>query len=284
MATAEINGVELYYEQFGEGDRIVMTHGSWTDGRTWEAVTERLSDDFEVVTWDRRGHSRSGDAEGPGSCREDASDLAGLIEHLGASPVHVVGNSAGGNVALNLVNIRGDLVRSAAVHEPGPFGILEESGDRHLVELVQHEKTLTAHVEKLIAAGEHREAGRYFVEEVAVGPGAWEQLPEEVRDVITANAATVPDDLREGWDVGSVDIEALSASSVPLLISSGTDSPKMEAAAAVELRRRLPAASLEMVEGGGHIPHRTHPDEYVALLTSFFDRVAANSTVPGSRP
>lgn len=107
MATAEINGVELYYEQVGEGDRMVLTHGAWTDGRTWHALTERLADRFEVITWDRRGHSRSGDGNGTGSCREDASDLAGLIEHLGG-PVHVVGNSAGGNVVLNLVAMRDD--------------------------------------------------------------------------------------------------------------------------------------------------------------------------------
>lgn len=142
---------------------------------------------------------------------------------------------------------------------------------------------MTAHVEELIAAGEHRESARYFVEEIAVGPGAWDQFPEELRSIITDNAATVPDDLRDGWDPGSVDVEALSESPVPFLISSGTDSPKMEAAAAVELSRRLPAALFEMIEGAGHIPHRTHPDQYTAMLTPFIDTLTANSAVSGSR-
>lgn len=281
MATVEINGVELYYEQAGEGDRIVLTHGAWTDGRTWQDVTKRLTDHFEVVSWDRRGHSRSADGEGAGSCREDASDLAGLIEHLGGGPVHVVGNSAGGNVVLNLATMRSDLVRSVAVHEPGPFGLIVATGEPDLVALVQHEKKMTAHVEQLIAVGEDREAARFFIDEIAVGPGAWDQFPEELRSIITANAATVQDDLRDGWDAGSVDMDALAVLSVPILISSGTASPKMEAAAAAELNRRLPAASLEMIEGAGHIPHRSHPDEYVAMLTSFFD--AADSTVSRSR-
>lgn len=283
MATAESNGVELYYEQVGEGDRLVMTHGAWTDGRTWHALTERLADRFEVVTWDRRGHSRSSNGNGAGSCRQDASDLAGLIEHLGGSPVHVVGNSAGGNVVLNLVTMREDLVRSAAVHEPGPFGLLVETGDPDLEALVQHEKTTSAHAEELIAVGEHREAAKYFVDEIAVGPGAWAQFPEELRSILTANAATVADDLRDGWDADSVDVEALAVSPVPLLISSGTESPRMEAAAAAELSRRLPAARLEVIEGAGHIPHRSHPDYYTAILTAFIDTVTANSTDSGSR-
>lgn len=284
MPTVEVNGVELYFEQIGEGDRIVLTHGAWTDGRTWQAVTEQLADHFEVVVWDRRGHSRSSDGTGTGSCRQDASDLAGLIEHLGGDPVHVVGNSAGGNVALNLVARRDDLVRSAAVHEPGPFGLLLETGGPELMALVEREKTMTAHVEELVAAGEHREAARYFVEEVAIGPGAWEQFPEELRIIITANAMTVPDDLKDGWDAGSVDIVAVAASEVPILISSGSASPKMEAAAAVELKRRLPAARFEVIEGAGHIPHRTHPDEYSRMLTAFIETVVATSPVAGSRP
>lgn len=283
MPTAEVSGVEFYYERAGEGDRIVLTHGAWTDGRTWQAATDRLADRFEVITWDRRGHSRSGDRTGAGSCRQDASDLAGLIEHLGGDPVHVVGNSAGGNVAFNLVAVRDDLVRSAAVHEPGPFGLLVEMGDPELVALVEHERTMTAHVEELIAAGEHREAARYFVEEIAVGPGAWGQFPEELRDIITANATTVPDDLRDGWDAESVDIAAVAVADVPILISSGSASPKMEAAAAVELSRRVPMARFEVIEGAGHIPHRTHPDEYARMLAAFIGSVTADSTVSGSR-
>lgn len=172
MPKAEVDGVEIYYERAGEGDQVVMTHGSWTDGRTWQAITERLVTRFEVVTWDRRGHSRSQDGEGPGSCRQDAGDLAGLIESLGTGPVHVVGNSAGGNVVLNLITMRADLVKSAAVHEPGPFGLLGESDNPHLARVMEHEKTMTEHVEGLIADGRHREAARYFVDNIAVGPGA----------------------------------------------------------------------------------------------------------------
>src|SRR5690606_38904659 len=149
-------------------------------GRGWEAVAGFLADRFEVVTWDRRGHSRSGDRSDPGSTKEDAADLASIIEDLGPGPVHVVGNSAGGNVVLNLITARPDLVKSAAVHEPGPFGLLGDSGDPHLVEVMEHEMTLTRHVEELIAAGRHREAARYFVENVAVGPGAWDRFPEEL--------------------------------------------------------------------------------------------------------
>ncbi len=60
MTTTNLNGVDLYYETAGTGPRLVLTHGSWTDGSGWAPVLEALAGRYEVVTWDRRGHSRSG--------------------------------------------------------------------------------------------------------------------------------------------------------------------------------------------------------------------------------
>lgn len=271
MTTLQVNDVELYYERIGDGEPVVFTHGAWTDGRTWQAVTDRLVDRFVVVTWDRRGHSRSQDGIGPGSVNEDAADLVALIEALATGPVHVVGNSAGGNVVLNLVTMRPDLVKTAAVHEPGPFGLLERSEAPHLVEVMEREKQLTDEVERLISSGEPRRAIQFFVDQIALGPGAWEQLPEELKSAMEANASTVADDLRDGWDAHSVDIDALAESPVPLLISAGSDSPELERGAARELARRLPATRLTVLPGAGHIPHRTHTDSYVAMLANFFD-------------
>ena len=82
MATTCVNGVELYYETTGTGDCLVLTHGSWTDGTGWDRAVDRLAERYQVVVWDRRGHSRSQAGGGPGSRAEDAADLAGLIEHV----------------------------------------------------------------------------------------------------------------------------------------------------------------------------------------------------------
>lgn len=271
MTTLRVNDVELFYERAGEGELVVFTHGAWTDGRTWQAVTDRLVDRFEVVTWDRRGHSRSQDGMGPGSVQEDAADLAALIEALAPGPVHVVGNSAGGNVVLNLVTMRPDLAKTAAVHEPGPFGLVEESGAQHLVELMEREKLHTDEVERLISSGEPRRAIQYFVDQIVLGPGAWAQLPEELKTVMEANASTVADDLRDGWDAHSVDVDALAESPVRLLISTGSESPELERGAAHGLARRLPAARLIVLPEAGHIPHRTHTVSYLTMLTDFIE-------------
>jgi pimeloyl-ACP methyl ester carboxylesterase len=59
MATALLNGVELYHDDIGSGECIVLTHGSWIDAMSWQDAANLLAQRYRVVTWDRRGHSRS---------------------------------------------------------------------------------------------------------------------------------------------------------------------------------------------------------------------------------
>ena len=91
MTLMTVNGVELAVEQSGDGDPLVLVHGSWGDRTGWVFVEEELAKQHHVVSYDRRGHSSSPPATG--TRRDDEDDLAALIEHLGLVPAHIVGNS-----------------------------------------------------------------------------------------------------------------------------------------------------------------------------------------------
>lgn len=270
MTTAIVNGVALHYEEVGSGDCLVLTHGSWTDGTGWAQVVERLADRYRVVVWDRRGHSRSAPGGGPGSRAEDTADLARLIEHVSSTPVHLAGNSYGSIVTLTLVTERPDLVISAAVHEPPLFGLLEGTQDQEIAaELATSEAELTV-VRELLESGDHRGAAHHFIEHVALGPGSWDQLPEAFRAVLVGNAPTYLDEMRDETAL-SIDSAALARTSVPLLLSQGTESPPLFAPVIGELVSLVPNARVEVIEGAGHVPHSTHPDEWVARLTGFHE-------------
>ena len=97
MPGAVINGVELHWWLTGEaGPPLVLVHGSWGDHHGWDRVVPVLSRSFRVLTYDRRGHSRSARPAGQGSAHEDVSDLAALIDHVGLGRAHILGNSFGG--------------------------------------------------------------------------------------------------------------------------------------------------------------------------------------------
>ncbi len=277
MTTAMLNGVELYYEVVGEGDQLVLTHGSWTDGNGWSAAVDALADRYQVVTWDRRGHSRSKDGEGRGSRAEDAADLAALIEHVGARPVHLVGNSYGSTVTLTLIITRPDLVATAVLHEPPLFALLEGAADPLVgVGLKRFERHIEVVVE-MIEAGDHTGSAEYFVDNVALGPGAWSRLPETRRSVMVANAATYLDELADPT-VLSIEAEALAATTVPLLFTQGTESPPLFPAVIEQLARLVPSAQVDTYAGAGHLPHATHTEVWASRLIAFHHQAGADDS------
>jgi pimeloyl-ACP methyl ester carboxylesterase len=272
MALANVNGVSLYYEVEGEGECVVLTHGSWTDATSWEPVVARLAQRYRVVTWDRRGHSRSQGGDGAGCRAEDTNDLAGMIEHVSDGPVHVVGNSYGGNITLTLMTERPDLVISAAVHEPPLFGLLEGTPDPAVAAALKAAETELAVVRDHIVSGNDGAAARHFIEHLALGPGAWDLLPEAFRKVLEFNAPTYLDELDDDTAL-AIDAAALAATTTPLLLSRGTESPPLFPAVVGELVALMPATRVEVIVGAGHVPHSTHTEEWVARLAAFHEAV-----------
>jgi pimeloyl-ACP methyl ester carboxylesterase len=268
MTTANVDGVELYFDIVGAGERLVLTHGSWTDGSGWAPSVPSLAERYEVVTWDRRGHSRSQDGSGPGSRAEDAADLVGLIEHLGGGPVHLVGNSYGAIVALTVVTERPDLVASAAVHEPPLFGLLEGTADPSVTEALVATQQPLQSVAALIEAGDHRAAAELFIDDVALGPGSWARMPESFRAMVESNAGTYLDELHDPTAL-TIDTAALSETAVPLMFTCGTASPRFFPAVIDQLAALVPTARVEVLDDVGHIPHASHPDRWTATLMRF---------------
>ena len=84
MPTIDVNGTTLYYERRGEGPSVLFIAGATGDAGHFGGVAEALADEFAVVTFDRRGNSRSlaSSASGGGSIDEQADDVAALLTAL----------------------------------------------------------------------------------------------------------------------------------------------------------------------------------------------------------
>ncbi|MCJ1677855.1 alpha/beta hydrolase [Streptomyces sp. APSN-46.1] len=272
MPRARLNGVELFYEVHGAGDPLVLVHGSWSDHLGWQGVLPRLARSFEVLVYDRRGHSRSERPPGQGSRTEDEDDLAAIIEMLGA-PAHVAGNSFGASTALGLAARRPELLRTLTAHEPPLMGIVAD--DPELRPLMRATQGSIEGVLASLRAGDERAGARRFVEEVAFGPGAWDALPEPIRQTFAANAPTFADEQADpGWN--TVDLDRLSSHYTgPALLTTGTESPPWFPVIIDRLSAALPQARVRTLDGAGHVPHLTHPDRYAENLTGFIASAAS---------
>ncbi|GCD92666.1 alpha/beta fold hydrolase [Embleya hyalina] len=259
-------GADLYYEVTGEGDPLVLVHGSWTDHTGWRSVVPALAASHRVVVYDRRGHSRSTGGTGPGSRTRDEDDLAALPERLDLAPAHVVGNSYGASTALGLGARRPELFRGLVAHEPPLLATV--ANDPELRPLMRVARDRIDAVVELLRAGDDRGGAHLFVEEVALGPGMWERLPDRARETFVANAATFLDEQNDPhWD--ELDVTRLSALTAPVLPSYGTTSPPWFARIVGGLADAIAHARIRTLEGAGHVPHTTHPELYVATVTGF---------------
>lgn len=248
---ARANGVRIAYQEAGSGDPLVLVHGSWSSRHSWDAVIPLLAEEHRVISYDRRGHSDSEHVTGQGTFAEDVDDLAALLESLDAAPAWVVGSSVGGVITLQLAATRPELLRGISVHEPPVRRLLSADADGPLSEVLA-----------LIRAGQHAAAAETFVEDVALGPGTWARLPEQMRTAMTQNAPTYLDE-ELAPDSRWVDEAALARFAGPVLVTSGDQSPPIYQAVVELLTGLLPQARHVEYAGAGHVPHATHPDAFV---------------------
>ncbi len=98
---AEINGISLYYETYGEGSPVLVLHGGSAFIETMHNQITALAQDHFVVAPDSRAHGRTSDADGVAlSYQLMARDMIGLMDHLGIEKADIVGWSDGGNIGL----------------------------------------------------------------------------------------------------------------------------------------------------------------------------------------
>jgi pimeloyl-ACP methyl ester carboxylesterase len=265
MPETEANGVRLYYEIHGSGEPVVLVHGSWVDATRWRFVVPGLAESFRVLAYDRRGHSRSERPDAPGSVDEDGDDLAALLETLDLAPAHVVTSSYGGNIGLRLATRRPEIFRSLSCHEPPLWSLLE--GDPDGQEILQHGARSLDAVGRRIADGDHEGAARQFVEEVAFGPGEWEnEISPETRAIFVHNAPTYLDELQDPKQL-RIDEDALSHLELSVRLTQGSESPPTFPAVIDRLIELIPHASRGTIDGAGHVPQLTHPERYVEVVT-----------------
>ena len=273
MPETEANGVRLYYELHGDGEPLALIHGSWGDATGWQFVVPALAESFRVLIYDRRGHSRSERPDTAGSANEDGDDFAALLETLDLAPAHVVTNSYGGNVALRLATRRQDIFRSLSCHEPPLWSLLEGDPDNEKI-LEQGARSLEA-VGRQIAEGDHQGAARQFVEEVAFGPGAWEnELPPEVREIFVQNAPTFLDELQDPSQL-QIDEDALARVELPVRLTEGSESPATFPAVIERLLALIPNATRERIDGAAHVPQLTTPELYAEVTVRSVQQAAA---------
>lgn len=109
----DVNGVHMYYETYGAGTPLVLLHGGMLSiDLSFAALIPTLSGTHRVIGVEMQGHGRTADTDRPITPAALASDVVGLLDHLGIERAHVLGHSMGGAVTMELAVSHPGRVRS----------------------------------------------------------------------------------------------------------------------------------------------------------------------------
>lgn len=275
----EVNGLRLHYKLRGSGrPLILLLHGFGANTSSWRKVMGPLAELGTVVAYDRPGFGlterplgddlRAWPGPNPYSADAQADQVVALIQALGFDRAILVGNSAGGTVAMHTYlrhpgRVQGLVFVDAAIYTGGGAPgwikpLLRTPQMRRLGPLVS--RSLVAQGDRLLELAWH-DPGRLTPEDMA----AYRKATQV-----------------EGWDRALWEFTLASADlwlaarvdevRVPTLVVTGDDDRIVPTEESIRLAQELPDAGLVVIPACGHVPQEECPAPFVDALRPFLGR------------
>lgn len=254
----------IHYQREGEGPPLLLLHATLSSSRQLRSLASELARRFSVVSVDRRGSGESSSAARavPIDVATHVEDLVALARAEALGPAVVVGHSYGACVALELAARQPAHVAAVFAFEPPYAPLAPPWAQEHMVQVAS--RTLAA-----AAGGDMTAAALAFMEGVS-GRAAVASLSSTARARIgRAGQGAVADATLLGMQP-----DGLGAIRCPTRIVTGRASEPLYADIAAALVERIPAASLQRLEGVGHMAPILQPAAIAAAIASFVDEVA----------
>ena len=260
--TIEHEGAALHYELLGDDTRphVAMIAGLGGAGRTWGEQIEKFACDYRVVLVDQRGTGRSTHTSERQTIAQHASDVAAVLAHVGAGPVHVVGSSTGGAIAQRLALDHPAWVRTLTIGSswarPDAYLERELRVRRDLV--LRGDGALVYGLYALLLfsprfAREHPEAIQAWIDRATSQPFEAEIAAARLEMLLAHDT-----------------LDRLGEIVQPALVLCGTHDMTTPPQLSEELAAHLPDVRLETLVGG-HMVHAEDPDGYYARVHEFIE-------------
>ncbi|HSJ56039.1 MAG TPA: alpha/beta fold hydrolase [Anaerolineae bacterium] len=265
MPTANVNGIDIYYEIHGQGEPLVLIAGLGYDLWMWHKMVPGLAQRFQVIAFDNRGVGRSARPAGPYSAQMLAADTVNLLDVVGIESAHVMGHSMGGFVAQALALDHAGKVRKLILSATN-FG-----GPRHVPVTPEALAVLTDMTSDPITR-----LRRGIV--ISTAPGFAGEHPERIDEWVQYRVEHPIDPHGYGAQLG-IGMALLSEAAsfehrlkdvtAPTLILHGQHDKVVPPENARLLAQQIPNSTTKILPDAGHFFPFEVPDEAVGAVVEF---------------
>lgn len=270
MPTAEINGVNLYYEECGEGLPLLLVHEWGGDHRSWEPQIRFFARRYRVIVFNARGYPPSAVPPDVASYsqRLAVDDIKGVLNHLSIRKAHVCGLSMGAYATLIFGLTYPERALSLAV-AGGGYG---SATDRDAFRKITVEMAERLERDGMAAVAETYSRGPTRVQFLRKDPKGW----QEFHDHLAAGSAVGRALTLRGVQMTRPSFFELAREFerllVPTIVMLGDeDDPAIEPS--LYLKRKAPAAGLVVFPNSGHTINLEEPDLFNRALLDFLTAV-----------
>ncbi|HEV2813161.1 MAG TPA: alpha/beta hydrolase [Solirubrobacteraceae bacterium] len=266
ITTVRNGDAELYVEQHGTGPDVLLLCGLGDTVEVWSAQTEALRDRYTLTVVDNRGVGRTRAPVESISVPNFAADAAAVIEALGLDRPHVMGFSGGGVMAQELAITRPELVGSLVLN--GTFARFDELAQRKVDMWLQ-----------LAATSESPQAFmRVFLASIYSRAAHADGRADAWADELVAFEPPMSDEAfvatLEAYRVHETE-SRLDRIVAPTLVICGEEDPVASPSYSRDIAAGIAGAELVVLPGQAHQPFQEVPDEFNAIVSGFWERVAA---------
>jgi pimeloyl-ACP methyl ester carboxylesterase len=246
---------EIYYESRGNGPALLLISGAGGDAGFFSTAADALSDCFTVITYDRRGNSRSSrDETSTMSIAQEAEDAKALIDTCTDGKALVFGNSAGAIIALQLAATHPESAIAVIAHEPPII---------NLVRADHPAATFLRHVSQVGHRDGPAAGASTFLGDLR--PGIDRDWPADLRGRFDKNLSYF---IKNEYDsiIGfTPDIDALKNAPIPVVMAAGAENRGLDFAS-IPLANLIGSAWTELP--GGHLSFLERPVQFADALRS----------------
>ena len=246
-----------------------MLHGSFASANAWRRVTEHLAVGHRVIAPDLAGYGATTAPDGIAPVHRHVAVVRAVAEHVGA-PVHLVGHSAGAVIALAAAVRQAVDLASLTLIDITAAHLLTLTGNHAAAAEIR--AVFEAYREDHMAA-DPRAAARVI--DFWGGPGAYETLPDRVKQVVAASTALNFLDWQMIWEEPTT-ADAYRTVTAPTLVLKGAVSTPPLAALATAARTLLPNTAYAEIPDASHFSISTHPRAVADLVAGHVAAVAGS--------